>query len=217
MSTINIITKEESGKVYYVKALKYDPKKMKDFDDVIAFIIKTLKWPKSVYCNYDAKTIQCIIKNDALNKTGQLDWKINFSKLKFKDAFRLNGNSPITIVAVCYPVAIGLGSGIDEELGYVELSKIIFSIIRCLYYCVFPYKLLLRKYNFSRLFIADTIKQCEVWRLGFISTEEFRYKKIVEYSIMKKLRYNKVGDRWIANSIERCKYPFEIIREDRIE
>lgn len=63
----------------------------------------------------------------------------------------------------------------------------------------------------------DTIKHCKTWRLGFISTEEFKHKKIVEYSIMKKLGYKKVGDKWVASGIERQKYPFEITREDKIE
>lgn len=63
----------------------------------------------------------------------------------------------------------------------------------------------------------DTIKHCKTWRLGFISTEEFKYKKIIEYSIMRKLGYKKTGDKWVINSMERLKYPFEITREDSVE
>lgn len=217
MSTINIIVKNEFGEICYVKTLKYDPKKMKDFDDIVSFVISTLKWPKSVFCDYDAKTKQRIIVNDSMNKTGQLDWKIDFSKLEFKEVSRFNANSSITIIAVCYPVSVGLGSGIGEVLTFAEFLKIIFSMVLRLYYYIFPYKLLSKKYNFSKLFIMDTIKHCKTWRLGFISTEEFKHKKIVEYSIMKKLGYKKVGDKWVASGIERQKYPFEITREDKIE
>ena len=34
---------------------------------------------------------------------------------------------------------------------------------------------------------------------------------------MKKLGYEKVGDKWVTSGIERQKYPFEITREDKIE
>lgn len=158
MSTINVIVKNEFEEICYVKTLKYDSKKMKDFDDIVSFVIKTLKWPKSVFCDYDAKTKQRIIVNDSMNKTGQLDWKIDFSKLKFKEVSRPNANSSITIIAVCYPVFLGLGSGIGEVLTFVEFLKIIFSMILRLYYYIFPYKLLSKKYNFSKLLIMDTIK-----------------------------------------------------------
>lgn len=217
MSTINIIVKNEFGEICYVTTLKYNSKKMKDFDDIVSFVIRTLRWPKSVFCDYDAKTKQRIIVNDSMNKTGQLDWKIDFSKLKFKEVSRSNANSSITVIAVCYPVSVGLGSGIGEVLTCAEFLKIIFSIALRLYYYIFPYKLLSKKYNFSKLFIMDTIKHCKTWRLGFISTEEFKYKKMIEYSIMRKLGYKKTGDKWVINSMERLKYPFEIIREDSVE
>ena len=217
MSTINIIVKNEFGEICYAITLKYDPKKMKDFDDIVSFVISTLKWPKSVFCDYDAKTKQRIIVNDSMNKTGQLDWKIDFRKLKFKEVSRSNANSSITVIAVCYPVPVGLGFGIGEVLTCAEFLKIIFSMFLRLYYYIFPYKLLSKKYNFSNLFIMDTITHCKTWRLGFISTEEFKHKKIVEYSIMKKLGYKKVDDKWVISDIERQKYPFEITREDKIE
>ena len=78
------------------------------------------------FCDYDAKTKQRIIVNDSMNKTGQLDWKIDFRKLKFKEVSRSNANSSITVIAVCYPVPVGLGFGIGEVLTCAEFLKIIF-------------------------------------------------------------------------------------------
>lgn len=216
MSTINIIAKEESGKICYVKMLEYDSKKMKNFDDVTSFIMKTLKWPKSVFCDYDVDTKQYIIVSNSISRNGQLDWKIDFRKLNFNEVFRFSENPSITVVAVCYPVSLGLGAGVGEVLTWVEFLKIIFSIAIQLYYYIFPYKLLSKKYGFSRSFIVGTISRCRAWRLGFISTEEFKYKKIIEHSIMKKLGYKKTGDKWVINSIERLKYPFEITAKDKI-
>ena len=217
MSTINIIAKEGSGKICYVKMLKYDSEKMKNFDDVTSFIMKTLKWPKSVFCDYDVDTKQYIIVSNSISRNGQLDWKIDFRKLNFNEVFRFSENPSITVVAVCYPVSLGLGAGVGEVLTWVEFLKIIFSIAIQLYYYIFPYKLLSKKYGFSRSFIVGTISRCRAWRLGFISTEEFKYKKIIEYSIMRKLGYKKTGDKWVINSMERLKYPFEITREDSVE
>ena len=216
MSTINIIAKEGSGKICYVKMLKYDSEKMKNFDDVTSFIMKTLKWPKSVFCDYDVDTKQYIIVSNSISRNGQLDWKIDFRKLNFNEVFRFSENPSITVVAVCYPVSLGLGAGFGEVLTWVEFLKIIFSIAIQLYYYIFPYKLLSKKYGFSRSFIVGTISRCRAWRLGFISTEEFKYKKIIEHSIMKKLGYKKTGDKWVINSIERLKYPFEITAKDKI-
>lgn len=216
MSTINIIAKEGSGKICYVKMLEYDLKKMKNFDDVTSFIMKTLKWPKSVFCDYDVDTKQYIIVSNSISRNGQLDWKIDFRKLNFNKFFRFSENPSITVVAVCYPVSLGLGAGVGEVLMWVEFLKIIFSIAIQLYYYIFPYKLLSKKYGFSKSFIVGTISRCRAWRLGFISTEEFKYKKIIEHSIMKKLGYKKTGDKWVINSIERLKYPFEITAKDKI-
>ena len=39
MSTINIIVKNEFGEICYVTTLKYNSKKMKDFDDIVSFVI----------------------------------------------------------------------------------------------------------------------------------------------------------------------------------
>lgn len=217
MPTINIIAKEESGKICYVKMLKYDSKKMKNFDDVVSFIMKTLKWPKSVFCDYDVDTKQYIIVSNSISRSGKLDWKIDFSKLNFKEVFRFSENPSVTVIAACYPVSLGVGAGVGEVLTWVEFLKIIFSIAIQLYYYIFPYKLLSKKYGFSKLFIVGTISRCRAWRLGFISTEEFKYKKIIEHSIMKKLGYKKTGNRWVINNIERLKYPFEITAEDKIE
>ena len=217
MSTINIIAKEESGKVYYVETIKYDPEEMKDFDDIVSFIIKTLKWPKSVFCDYDVDTKQRILVNNSISKIGQLDWKINFNKLNFKEVFSFSEISSITVIALCYPVPLGLGSGVSEVLTCVEFFKSILLMIQRLYYYIFPYKLLSKKYGFSKLFIVGTITRCGIWRLGFISTEEFKYKKMIEHSIMRKLGYKKAGGKWMNDNISRLKYPFEIIGEDRIE
>ena len=217
IKTINIIAKNPYGEVTYAESVRFDSKKYKKLEDISEYIKKKLKWPDCVICKYDKYTQQSILVCDAISKNGSINWSLPFWEIDIKDAFGKTSDDMISVIAVCFEWAPGLGAGPDTILTFIEFLKILGYLFFAVYYFFFPYKLLLKKYKVNEIFIKDTIKKRTEWNKGFISIDNFLYKNVIEYSIMKKLGYKKASNKWVISSIERLKYPFEIIAEDSFE
>ena len=224
IKTINIIAENPYGKTIYAESVCYDSKKYKKLEDISEYIKKKLKWPDCVICKYDNYTQQSMLVCDAISKNGSINWLLPFWEIDIIDAFGKTSDDMISVIAVCFEWTPGLGAGPDTILALIEFLKAFIEFLKILgylffavYYFFFPYKLLLKKYKVNEIFVKDTIKIRTEWDKGFISIDNFRYKNVIEYSIMKKLGYKKVGDKWVINGIERLKYPFEITAEDSVE
>jgi hypothetical protein len=210
--TINIIAKNPYGETVYAESVCYDPKKYKKFEDISKHVKKKLKWPDCVICEYDKYTQQSMLVCDAVSKNGSINWSLPFWKIDIEDAFKKTSGNMISVIAVCFEKAPGLGAGPDTILTIIEFLKILGYLFFAIYYFFFPYKLLLKEFKVNEIFAKDTIKMRMKWNKGFISIDNFRYKNVIEHSIMKKLGYEVVDKKWVNHMINRCKLPNEIVK-----
>jgi len=211
---INIIAENPLGDIVYTESLRYDPKKMKGMCDVRDILVKKLVWPKTVICGYCRRTQQAMLVHDAKCGNGSIDWALKFHELDFETAFTATGAAPITIIAICYEEDIGLGGiGFGDVSHLAKIFKILAWLFLLVYNYVRPYRTLSKKYDISEAYIQETINRCDKWRVGFISTEDFKYKSVIERSIMRKMSYKKNNRQWEFN---RSRYffkdPYKIFR-----
>lgn len=171
-----------------------------------------MKWPDCVICEYDKYTQQSMLVCDAISKNGSINWSLPFWEIDIKDAFAKTSDDMISVIAVYFERAPGLGAGPDTILTFIEFLKILGYLFFAVYYFFFPYKLLLKKYKVNEIFVKDTIKIRTEWNKGFISIDNFRYKNVIEYSIMKKLGYKVVDKKWVNHMVSRYKLPGEIVK-----
>ena len=212
---INIIAKNTFGETIYVESIKY-ASDITSFKEISEHVKKKLGWPEYIQCGYDRKTRQLITVSQAELTDGKINWSLNFNAINFDDAFAATHSQPITVITICHKEGGGLGGGIGTVSAIVDLSiktaKIIGYLALAIYYYKKPYKLLAKRYGLDKSYVIDTIKQRQKWGTGFISIEEFRYKQVIETSIMRRLGYKKIGKEWVSEIDKRSKYPDSIFK-----
>lgn len=213
--SINIIAKNTFGETIYAESIKY-ASNTANFKEIDKRIKTRLGWPEYIQCEYDRKTKQLITVSQAELTDGKINWSLNFNAINFDDAFVATHSQPITVIAICHKEGGGLGGGIGTVSAIVDLSikiaKIIGYLALAIYYYKKPYKLLTKRYGLDESYIIDTINQRKEWGAGFISIEEFRYKQVIETSIMRRLGYKKIGKEWVSEIDRRSKYPDSIFK-----
>lgn len=133
-------------------------------------------------------------------KNHKINWFIDYEKIKLKNYFTASNRNEIFFNAVG---GYGSASGFEWLEIISKIIKVIFFILKNLYKIlrVLSYKKMEKYTSRSKEFIVDVIKSSEKWSCGFITSENFKFKKIVEYFIMKDLGYKRKKGFWI----ESCK------------
>ena len=129
-------------------------------------------------------------------KNHKINWFIDFDKIKMKNYFMAVNRSEIFFYAVG-----GYGS-----TGDLSCLQVVFKVIKMVlfflknFYKLFKilsYRKMERHTNRSRLFIVYVIGSSDKWNCGFISSNEFKLKGVVEFFIMRDLGYKKKNGEWI--------------------
>ena len=214
LPVINIIAKNPYGETFFVESIEYKASKYKSMDDIRRELSQKLKWPKAIICEYDKNTQEALLVYDAHKKDGKIDWRAYFEEIGLDEVFAATSKKPVTIIAVCYKEAPGLGDEIGEVLNLVEFIKILAYIFVAFYYFIRPFSLLDKKYNVNENFVCGTIRRNRKWKSGFISADNFRFKWIVERSIMQKIGYKKIGKEWVSTIERPYMLPQDIAKEN---
>lgn len=197
---INIILKDTKDNIIYTETIEYNEKKYKTCIDIANYISTKFDYKPGLCCNYDDTTQSNYIYNDAKINKDFINWKIDFNSIDIKDAFKGQVDNSITLIMINVPYGLGNAGGftLSELFGLlITLGKIITWIIRYFRTIRNPYKKLHEKYHRDKVFIDRTISLGNTWKCGFISNDEFEFKKTIEKSIMKKLGYKKKETNWI--------------------
>lgn len=211
---VNVIVKNPYGDIIYVEAMKCDKKGVKSFEDIRVTIQKRLKWPATIMLGYDLGTQQSLLVYKAQNENGKIDWSLNFNDIDLLSAFCATAGTPVNVVSICFKRDIGLGAaGIGDVLEFVEVVKLLLCAFFIIHTYIFPFRVLSKKYGVDESYIRDTIKRSKSWDIGFISTEDFRYKTVVERSVMNKMRYKRIGEKWVSMTRRPFKFPHDIFRQ----
>ena len=133
-------------------------------------------------------------------KNNQINWFIDFKKIKVKNFFiGLNRNE------IFFNTVGGYGStGTIGILAFIfKIIKAVFSLLMNLYklFKFLSYKKMEQFTGRSKDFIVEVITSDEKWKCGFISFNDFKFKSFVEFFIMTDLGYKKRKGTWI----ESCK------------
>ena len=200
-----IVKYSEIGKIR--SAILYDDceKKLVKLEDVGNYITEKFNSNISPCCCYDFKTKCKILYAKAKENNDFIDWKIEFYNISIKDAFRYVHNNPITIIVIDSEFGIGSATGLSL-LDKIQILQIIISIVKKIYVlikiAINPFKELNKKYHVEENMIKETILLGQQWKMGFISSEEIKNKKLIEKSIMKKLGYKLKESNWIKEKKE---------------
>lgn len=197
---INILLKDTDDNIIYTETIEYNEKKYKSCFDIAKYICNKFDYKPGLCCNYDDTTQSNYIFYDAKINKDFINWKIDFNSIDVKDAFKGNADNSITVIMINVPYGLGNAGGFPFSEFFewlIMLIKILTWIIRYLLILINPYKKLQEKFHRDKEFINRTILLGEKWKCGFISNEEFEFKKTIEKSIMKKLKYKKQGKNWI--------------------
>lgn len=211
---INIIAKNPNSETIFTETL-YNDGSLKTLADLETYELKRTKWAQAIFCGFDRSTQQSILVYNSQKNDGQINWKTDFDKIPIATALCATAPRPITIIAACYEEAPGFGELSDDILNVAEFLKILLFVLTALHHYIFPFRFLAKKYQLPEDYIRETICQSNTWSIGFISTESFKYKRLVERSVMKKLGYRKSGDKWALKSEAPSKLPYEIMRGDK--
>ena len=204
---INIIVRDINGNNKYSESILYDDceKKLVKLEDVGNYITEKFNSNISPCCCYDFKTKCKILYAKAKENNDFIDWKIEFYNISIKDAFRYVHNNPITIIVIDSEFGIGSATGLSL-LDKIQILQIIMSIVKKIYVlikiAINPFKELNKKYHVEENMIKETILLGQQWKMGFISSEEIKNKKLIEKSIMKKLGYKLKESNWIKEKKE---------------
>ncbi len=204
---INIIVRDINGNNKYSESILYDDceKKLVKLEDVGNYITEKFNSNISPCCCYDFKTKCKILYAKAKENNDFIDWKIEFYNISIKDAFRYVHNNPITIIVIDSEFGIGSATGLSL-LDKIQILQIIISIVKKIYVlikiAINPFKELNKKYHVEENMIKETILLGQQWKIGFISSEEIKNKKLIEKSIMKKLGYKLKESNWIKEKKE---------------
>ena len=204
---INIIVRDINGNNKYSESILYDDceKKLVKLEDVGNYITEKFNSNISPCCCYDFKTKCKILYAKAKENNDFIDWKIEFYNISIKDAFRYVHNNPITIIVIDSEFGIGSATGLSL-LDKIQILQIIISIVKKIYVlikiAINPFKELNKKYHVEENMIKETILLGQQWKMGFISSEEIKNKKLIEKSIMKKLGYKLKESNWIKEKKE---------------
>lgn len=204
---INIIVRDINGNNKYSESILYDDceKKLVKLEDVGNYITEKFNSNISPCCCYDFKTKCKILYAKAKENNDFIDWKIEFYNISIKDAFRYVHNNPITIIVIDSEFGIGSATGLSL-LDKIQILQIIISIVKKIYVlikiAINPFKELNKKYHVEENMIKETILLGQQWKMGFISSEEIKNKKLIEKSIMKKLGYKLKESNWIKGKKE---------------
>lgn len=213
-SIINIIAKNSYGETLYVESISKNLSKYTNINDIGKYIEEKLKWPKCTICRYDKVTQQLLLVYDAVAKKGEIDWNLDTSSIHIDQAVERMDDGIVTIIVICFEGCVGLGCAPESIVTMIEFLRLLAYPILAVYNYIFPFHIMSKKYKISKDFIKDTITIRKNWNVGFISVEDFCYKKIIERSIMKKLGYRKIGQKWNTEINLREKMPEVIIRGD---
>lgn len=197
---INILLKDTNDNIIYTETIEYNEKKHKSCFDIASYISNKFDYRLGLCCNYDESTQSNYIFYDAKTNGDFINWKIDFNSIDIRDAFKGQSDNSITVSIINVPYGLGSAGGfpLSEVLELViKLIKLIILMLR--YYLTVrnPYKKLEEKYHRDKDFINRTILLGDTWKCGFISKDEFEFKKVIEKSIMKKLGYQKKDKNWI--------------------
>ena len=204
---INIIVRDINGNNKYSESILYDDceKKLVKLEDVGNYITEKFNSNISPCCSYDFKTKCKILYAKAKENNDFIDWKIEFYNISIKDAFRYVHNNPITNIVIDSEFGIGSATGLSL-LDKIQILQIIISIVKKIYVlikiAINPFKELNKKYHVEENMIKETILLGQQWKIGFISSEEIKNKKLIEKSIMKKLGYKLKESNWIKEKKE---------------
>lgn len=128
-------------------------------------------------------------------RNNQINWFIDYNKIKLKNYFTALNRKEIFFNAVG-----GYGSVKEFEVLKIafKIIKGIFLLLKNLYkvFIFLSYKKMENYTGRSKMFIADVITSSEKWKCGFIAVDEFKFKKIIEFFIMKDLKYKKRNGIW---------------------
>ena len=197
---INILLKDTNDNIIYAETIEYNENKHKSCLDIANYISNKFKYKPGLCCNYDETTISNYIYNNAKTNWDFINWEINLDNIDIKEAFKGQADNSITVTMINVPYGLGNTGNfpISELLELlIAIIKTIFWVVR--YYKIVknPYKKLQEKYHINKGFINRTISLGNSWECGFISKDEFEFKKTIEKSIMKKLGYKKKETKWI--------------------
>lgn len=192
---INIILKDTYGNIIYAETMDYNEKKHKSCSDIANYISNKFDYRPGLCCNYDETTKINYIYNDAKANGDFINWKIDFNNVDIKDAFKGQPDNSITVTIVNVPYGLG-NSGSFAPSEVITLIKVVIWIVKYCIYVMNPYKKLREHYHKEKEFINRTILLGDTWKYGFISNENFEFKKTVEKSIMKKLGYKNKNNCW---------------------
>ena len=211
--TLNIIAKNPYGETIYAESLSKNLNSFNKVEDVGQYLREKMTWPDCVICEYDKSTQQLLLVHDAISKKGQINWNLMTGEISIEKAFDAVKNRSITIIGICFEEAPGFGCGPDTILNIIEFLKMVTWLFLAVYNYIFPFKTMSKKYRINESYIKDTILVRESWDKGFLSIDNFRYKNIIERSIMRKLGYRIINKKWVNNYPgRRFKFPNEIIK-----
>lgn len=198
--TINIIVRDSKGNNKYTESIKYNKNIYENLDDIRNYVVKKFNIDICPCCCYDFNTKRNILYNMSKEKYDFIYWKIDFYTLSFKEAFHYTRNNPITVVVI-FDLSDGIGGTDSFSLwDRIELLKILISIIvklkRVYKIKKNPFAELKKIYYIDEELIKAVIILGDEWKIGFITSEEIKYKKIIESTIMRKLGYKKIKNKW---------------------
>ncbi len=198
---INVLIRDEKSLIVDVLKIKYDSKIINNLDELNEYLLKNYSNEPSYYCceyEIESKKKCCYFLS---KKRKKLVLKQDFYGLSFDKYFKVTNNSVLTINA--FLIEYGSESlenilSIMNTLSSIKdiISILLFLIVKIIYY-LFPYYFIKEKYGYGKQFVSGIINYSKKWDYGFIKLKNIKNKKIIECSIMRKLKYKRIGNSWV--------------------
>lgn len=192
MKKLHVIALMCDGSKGALKTLKYE--------DVSELSLKELEEymdAKDYFdgCNcldLDDTTIRELIVYYA-NKNKKINWFLDYDRIKVKTLFKVLKREEIFLNNTAGVGGAGGFGGILDILSLIKtILKHIFHLGKYL-----SYRKMIDYTCYSKDFIIDVINGIDKKNIGFISNEDFKWKKLVEFFIMKDLGYKRKNGMWV--------------------
>lgn len=192
MKKLHVIVLMCDGSKGALKTLKYE--------DVSELSLKELEEymdAKDYFdgCNcldLDDTTIRDLIVYYA-NKNKKINWFLDYDRIKVKTLFKVLKREEIFLNNTAGVGGAGGFGGILDILSLIKtILKHIFHLGKYL-----SYRKMIDYTCQSKDFIIDVINGIDKKNIGFISNEDFKWKNLIEFFIMKDLGYKRKNGMWV--------------------
>ena len=200
---INVVVRNSNNLIEKVYNIGYKLEEFNDLESISEYLKENYNVECAYYrCEYD---IECkkkyIYHLSSKNKGLNLD--VDFDSLEFSKYYKITKKSQLTINAVLETGGYGAagGPGIMDWLQILFFIKdvvlLIISIFSFIKIYFFPFQEIKKKYSYGKNFIYDVIENQETWKWGVLALEKIKFKRILEFSVMKKFGYKLKNKTWV--------------------